>query len=40
MIYLMHRVVLKQFLQNEQISIRNIREIHEIGQNNKNKHFF
>ena len=38
--YVMRKVKLKLNLQNEQISIRNTREIHEIGQNSKNKHFF
>ena len=38
--YVMRKVKLKLNLQNDQISIRNTREIHEIGQNSKNKHFF
>ena len=38
--YVMRKVKLKLNLQNEQISIRNTREIHEIGQNSNNKHFF
>ena len=33
MIYVMQKVKLKLNLQNEQISIRNTREIHEIGKN-------
>ena len=36
--YVMRKVKLKLNLQNDQISIRNTREIHEIDQNNKNKH--
>ena len=36
MIYVMQKVKLKLNLQNEQISIRNTREIHEIGKNSKN----
>ena len=39
-ICVMRKVKLKLNLQNEQISIRNTREIHEIGKNSKNKHFF
>ena len=39
MIYVMWKVKLKLNLQNEQISIRNTREIHEISKNSKNKHF-
>ena len=35
----MQKVNLIINLQNEQISIRNTREIHEIGKNSKNKHF-
>ena len=38
--YVMQKVKLKLNLQNDQISISNTREIHEIGQNSKNKHFF
>ena len=38
--YVMQKVNLIINLQNEQISIRNTREIHEMGQNSKNKHFF
>ena len=38
-IYIMRKVKLKLNLQNDQISIRNTREIHEMGQNSKNKHF-
>ena len=38
--YVMRKVKLMINLQNEQISIRNTREIHEMGQNSKNKHFF
>ena len=38
--YVMRKVNLMINLQNEQISIRNTGEIHEIGQNSKNKHFF
>ena len=37
--YVMQKVKLKLNLQNDQISIRNTREIHEMGQNSKNKHF-
>ena len=33
--YVMRKVKLKLNLQNDQISIRNTREIHEIGQNSK-----
>ena len=33
--YVMRKVNLIINLQNEQISIRNTREIHEIGQNSK-----
>ena len=40
MIFVMQKVNLKLNLQNDQISIRNTREIHEMGQNSKNKHFF
>ena len=36
MIYVMWKVKLKLNLQNEQISIRNTREIHKIGKNSKN----
>ena len=36
MIYLMRNVKLKLNLSNEQISIRNTREIHEIGKNSRN----
>ena len=36
----MQKVNLKLNLQNEQISIRNTREIHEMGQNSKNKQLF
>ena len=36
MIYIMQKVKLKLNLQNDQISIRNTREIHEIGKNSKN----
>ena len=39
MIYVMRKVKLKLNLQNDQITIRNTREIHEIGKNSKNKHF-
>ena len=39
MIYVMQKVKLKLNLQNDQISIRNTREIHEIGKNSKNKAF-
>ena len=38
-IYLLHKVKLELNLSNEQISIRNTREIHEIGKNSKNKHY-
>ena len=38
--YAMQKVNLILNLQNEQISIRNTGEIHNIGQNSKNKHFF
>ena len=38
--YVLRKVKLKLNLQNQQISIRNTGEIHEIGQNSKNKHFF
>ena len=38
--YVMRKVKLKLNLQNDQISIRNTREIHKIGQHSKNKHFF
>ena len=38
--YVMQKVNLIKNLQNEQISIRNTGEIHEMGQNGKNKHFF
>ena len=38
--YVMQKVKLMINLQNEQISIRNTREIHEMGQISKNKHFF
>ena len=38
--YVTQKVNLLINLQNEQISIRNTREIHEMGQNSKNKHFF
>ena len=38
--YVMQKMKLQLNLQNDQISIRNTREIHEIGQNSKNKHFF
>ena len=37
--YAMLKVNLIINLQNEQISIRNTREIHGIGPNSKNKHF-
>ena len=36
MIYVLQRVVLMEFMQNEQISTRNTWELHE---NSKNKHF-
>ena len=38
--YVMKKVNLIINLQNEQISIRNTREIQEMGKNSKNKHFF
>ena len=38
--YVMRKMNLIINLQNEQISIKNTREIHEINQNSKNKHFF
>ena len=38
--YVMRKVNLIINLQNEHISIKNTREIHEMGQNSKNKHFF
>ena len=38
--YVMRKVNLIINLQNEQISIRITGEIHEMGQNGKNKHFF
>ena len=39
-IYPLRGVVLIQFLQNDQISIRNIKEIHELVPNKQNKHFY
>ena len=38
--YVMQKVNLIINLQNEQVSIRNTRKIHKMGQNSKNKHFF
>ena len=38
LIHPLQRVVLMKFIQNDQISIREIREIHKIVQNNENKH--
>ena len=38
LIYLMQKgSFLSNFVQNDQISIREIKEIHETGQNSKNK---
>ena len=39
LIYLLIGVVLMKFIQNEPISIRNIKEIHGFVPNSKNKHF-
>ena len=39
MIYVLQRVDLMKFMQNEQIPIRNIWEIHENSKNSKIKHF-
>ena len=39
MIYPLRKVNLIKFIQNEPISIRNTREIHENSKNSKNKHF-
>ena len=39
MIYLLRKVNLMKFMQNEPISIRNTREIHENSKNSKNKYF-
>ena len=39
LIYPLRKMNLIKFMQNEPISIRNTREIHENSKNSKNKHF-
>ena len=39
MIYVLQRVDLMTFMQNEPIPIRNTGDIHENSKNSKNKHF-